>query len=67
MIYLTGDTHGDFRRVALFCDKVKSTEEWLDKIEDKLSYSQWYCGHYHTDKTIDNLRFLFEDFMEFRE
>ena len=44
-----------------------STEEWLDKIEDKLSYSQWYCGHYHTDKTIDNLRFLFEDFIELRE
>ena len=21
MIYLTGDTHGDFRRVAAFCDK----------------------------------------------
>ena len=27
MIYLTGDTHGDFRRVALFCDKVKSTKD----------------------------------------
>ena len=44
-----------------------TTEEWLDKIEGKLTYSRWYCGHYHTDKTIDKLRFLFEDFIEFRE
>ena len=43
-----------------------STEEWLDEIADKLSYSRWYCGHYHTDKTIDKLRFLFNDFIEFR-
>jgi len=27
MIYLTGDTHGKFRRVALFCDTVESTKD----------------------------------------
>lgn len=43
-----------------------STEEWLDTIEDKLAYSRWYCGHYHTDKSIDKMRFLFEDFLEIR-
>jgi len=37
----------------------KTTEEWLDKIENKLEYSKWYCGHYHTDKTIDKMRFLY--------
>jgi len=42
------------------------TEEWLDKIEDNLSYSRWYCGHYHTNKMIDKMRFLFEDFLELR-
>ena len=42
------------------------TEEWLDIIEDRLSYSRWYCGHYHTNKTIDKIRFLFNDFLEFR-
>ena len=42
-----------------------STEEWLDSIEDRLAYSRWYCGHYHTSKTIDNVRFLFDDFLEF--
>ena len=39
------------------------TEEWLEKIESKLSYDRWYCGHYHTDKTIDKIRFIFNDFI----
>lgn len=41
----------------------KSTEEWLDEIESKLDYGKWYCGHYHTDKTIDKMRFMFDDFV----
>jgi len=41
-----------------------STEEWLDTMEERLTYSRWYCGHYHTNKTIDKMRFLFEDFLE---
>lgn len=40
----------------------KSTEEWLDRIEDKLDYERWYCGHYHTEKEIDKIRFLFTDY-----
>ena len=27
----------------------KSTEEWLDDIENIISYNQWYFGHYHGD------------------
>jgi len=27
MIYLTGDTHGDFRRVAAFCDKADTAKD----------------------------------------
>lgn len=42
-----------------------STEYWLDLIEDKLTYSKWYCGHFHIYKVIDKLRFLFEDIVEF--
>ena len=38
----------------------KSTEQWLDTIEDKLTYTKWYCGHYHLQKTIDKMQFLFE-------
>ncbi len=43
-------------------DKVdQSTEEWLDSIEERLDYKQWYCGHYHINKRIDRMEFLFHD------
>jgi 3-oxoacid CoA-transferase subunit A len=41
-----------------------STEDWLNDLESKLDYSLWFCGHYHVNKTIDNMRFLFDGFME---
>jgi len=41
-----------------------STEEWLDKIEDKLSFIRWYCGHMHVEKVIDKMRFMYNDFIE---
>ena len=37
-----------------------STEEWLDKIEDDLDYDAWFCGHWHTNKTIDKIHFLLD-------
>ena len=40
----------------------KSTEIWLDKIEDRLKYWKWYCSHYHTAKKIDRLEIMFENF-----
>ena len=39
-----------------------STERWLDEIEDKLDYTAWYCGHWHIDKRIDRMHFLFNSF-----
>lgn len=39
-----------------------STEMWLDKIEESLLYKAWYCGHWHTDKRIDKMHFLFHSF-----
>lgn len=36
-----------------------STEEWLDIIDNKIEYNKWYCGHWHTDKKIDKMEFLF--------
>jgi len=41
----------------------KSTEIWLDSIEDRLSYEKWLCAHFHMSKVIDRVRFLFEDFI----
>ncbi|MHB8962808.1 MAG: metallophosphoesterase family protein [Saccharofermentanales bacterium] len=42
-----------------------TTEEWLDTIEERLNYQKWYCGHYHTEKKIDNLQFLYKSVDEF--
>ena len=42
-----------------------STEIWLDNIEEKLSYTKWYCGHFHTEKQIDKFEFMFENAHEF--
>ena len=39
-----------------------STEEWLDKIEESVDYKAWYCGHWHIDKRIDKIHFLFHSF-----
>lgn len=47
--------------VGLSQDEVdRSTEDWLDCIEDKLSYKTWYCGHWHINKRIDKIHFLME-------
>lgn len=40
----------------------KATEEWLDMIENRLDYKKWYCGHYHTEKKIDKIEFMFENY-----
>lgn len=39
-----------------------STERWLDTIEARLSYERWYCGHFHIEKKIDKLQFMFNDY-----
>ena len=40
-----------------------STEEFLDSIEDRLQYSEWFCGHWHIDKTIDKMHFVMYDYL----
>jgi len=38
----------------------QSTEAWLDTIEEKVDYKAWFCGHWHTDKRVDKMHFLFQ-------
>jgi len=40
------------------------TEKWLGAIENKLNYSQWYCGHFHIEKDIYKIRFLYKSILE---
>ena len=42
----------------------QSTEKFLDIVENKLSYRKWYCGHYHTEKVIDKVEFMFQNIKE---
>ena len=41
-----------------------STEYFLDEIEENTDYKLWYCGHFHTDKTVDKIIFMFHDIRE---
>ena len=38
----------------------KTMERFLDKVEESISYDKWYCGHYHTEKKIDKMQFMFK-------
>ena len=37
----------------------QSTEEWLGEIEARIDYKAWFCGHWHVDKRVDKMHFLF--------
>ena len=41
---------------------LNSKKEWLDKIEEAVHYRAWYCGHWHTDKRIYRMHFLYHGF-----
>ena len=38
-----------------------STERWFDHMEALLpNYAAWYCGHWHTDKHVGKMHFLYK-------
>lgn len=39
----------------------RSTEEWLGKLEKKLDYKVWYCGHYHIDKQLYKVDMMYNE------
>ena len=47
-------------------DVDKSTEEFLDEIENNTQYQKWYYGHYYTDKQVDKIRFMMNDIEELK-
>lgn len=42
-------------------DVDNSTEQWLDKIEETVQYRAWLCGHWHINKRVDFVWFLFDN------
>lgn len=36
-------------------------EHWMDEVETSVDYRRWYCGHWHTDRMIDKMRFMYRD------
>ena len=45
----------------------KTMEIFLDKVEESINYNKWYCGHYHTEKQIDKIEFMFESIKKFNK
>ncbi len=41
-----------------------STEEWLEKIYQKLDCETWYAGHYHVTDRMGRVQLLFQDYDE---
>lgn len=37
----------------------QSTERFLDRLEEEIDYKKWYCGHFHIDKEIDKVEFMY--------
>lgn len=44
----------------------KTMEHFLDKVEESISYNKWYCGHYHIEKKINKIQFIFEKVYEIK-
>lgn len=42
----------------------QSTEQWLDNIEEKLDYEQWYFGHFHGDQRMGRTVMMFNEIEE---
>ncbi len=40
-------------------------EQFLDNVADTIDYKKWYCGHYHGEKVVDNVEFLYKTIKEF--
>lgn len=38
-----------------------SAEHWLDTIEESIDYKAWYCGHWHINKRVDKMHFLYHN------
>lgn len=43
----------------------KSTEDWLQRIAERLDFKWWYFGHFHSSKVVGRYQLMFQDFSLF--
>ena len=43
----------------------RSTEQWLETIKEKADFSVWFCGHYHVDKEIGDVKMVYREILPF--
>jgi len=60
----------NYRPIDLFLSFIdqftvdNTMENWLQYIEDNLTYEKWYCGHYHCDRVVDKIEMMFDTIKE---
>lgn len=42
----------------------RSMEDFLQILCDQITYDNLYCGHWHTDRVVDKVHFVFNDYKE---
>ena len=46
-------------------DVDRSTERWLEVLKEKVTFTEWYCGHYHVDKTLGKVHMVHHEILPF--
>lgn len=60
----------NYRPIDLFLSFIDQStvdntmENWLQYIEDNLTYEKWYGGHYHCDRVVDKIEMMFDTIKE---
>lgn len=44
----------------------RTTEFFLERIHDQITYDKWFCGHWHTDRMVDKVYFMYENVRDIR-
>ena len=42
----------------------RSMEDFLQTVFNQVTFDKAYCGHWHTDRIVDKMRFVYRDYLE---
>lgn len=63
-IILTHTAPSKMVRAARAEYRVDEYTDFLQNLYNFVNYKHWYCGHFHTDMTISNFTFLYDNIIE---